>query len=106
MSQFEEDMLEGEEEVQEMQNPMATSSRKRKKAIVDKYFAPRNTQGPQPSIRSVLVRKETVWRAYMTVGRFFYDACIPTNVVTSFYFKPMLDAISIIGPGYKGPNYY
>ena len=42
----------------------------------------------------------------MAVGRFFYDACIPTNVVNSFYFKPMLDAISVIGPGYKGPNYH
>ena len=84
---------------------MATSSRKRKKATVDKYFAPRNTRRAQPSM-SVLVGKEAIWRADMAVGRFFYDACIPTNVVTSFYFKPMLDAISIIGPGYKGPNYY
>ena len=42
----------------------------------------------------------------MTIERFFYDACIPTNVVNSFYFKPMLDAISTIGLGYKGPNYY
>ena len=42
----------------------------------------------------------------MVVGRFFYDACIPTNVVNSFYFKSMLDVISIIGSGYKGPNYH
>ena len=40
------------------------------------------------------------------VGRFFYDACIPTNAVNSFYFKPMLDAISAISPRYKGPNYH
>ncbi|RVX02327.1 hypothetical protein CK203_028276 [Vitis vinifera] len=100
------DMAEGEEEVQEMQSPMAASSGKRKKSTVDKYFAPRNTQGAQPSMRSVLVGKEATWRADMAVGRFFYDACIPTNAVNSFYFKPMLDAISAIGPGYKGPNYY
>ena len=31
MSQFKGDMVEGEEEVQKMQNPMATSSGKRKK---------------------------------------------------------------------------
>ena len=37
---------------------------------------------------------------------FFYDARIPTNVVNSFYFKPMLDAISAISPRYKGPTYY
>ena len=37
-------MAEGEEEVQEMQNPMAASSGKRKrKSTMDKYFAPRNT---------------------------------------------------------------
>ena len=78
----------------------------KKKSIVDKYFAPRNTQGAQPSMRSVLVGKEVIWRANMTVGRFFYDACIPTNAVNSFYFKPMLDVISAIGSGYKGPNYH
>ncbi|RVW75184.1 hypothetical protein CK203_053888 [Vitis vinifera] len=75
-------------------------------AEVDKYFTPRNTQGAQPSMRSVLAGKEAIWRADMAVGRFFYDACIPTNAVNSFYFKPMLDAISAIGPGYKGPNYH
>ncbi|RVW62613.1 hypothetical protein CK203_059531 [Vitis vinifera] len=106
VSQFEGDMAEGEEEVQEMQSPMAASSGKRKKSTVDKYFAPRNTQGAQPSMRSVLAGKEATWRADMAVGRFFYDACIPINAVNSFYFKPMLDAISAIGPGYKGPNYY
>ena len=40
------------------------------------------------------------------MGDFFYDARTPTNVVNSFYFKPMLDAIAAIGPGYKGPTYY
>ncbi|RVX07833.1 hypothetical protein CK203_021811 [Vitis vinifera] len=64
---------------------------------MDKYFAPRNTQGAQPSMRSVLVGKEATWRADMAVGRFFYDACIPINAVNSFYFKPMLDVISTIG---------
>ena len=73
---------------------------------MDKYFAPRNTQGAQPSMRSVLVGKEAVLRADMAVGRLLYDACIPTNVVNSLYFKPMLDVISVIGPRYKGPNYH
>ena len=57
-------------------------------------------------MKSVLVGKEVVSRANMVAMRFFYDACIPTNVVNSFYFKPMLDAISVIGLGYKGPNYH
>ena len=59
VSQFEGDMVEGEEEVQEMQSPMAVNSGKRKKSIMDKYFAPRNTQGAQPSMRSVLVGKKS-----------------------------------------------
>ena len=79
---------------------------KEKKSIVDKYFAPRNTQGAQPSMRSALVGKEVVLRADMVVGRFFYDACIPTNAMNSFYFKLMLDVISAISPRYKGPNYH
>ena len=41
----------------------------------------------------------------MVVRRFFYDVYIPTNVVNSFYFKLILDAISAIGPRYKDPNY-
>ena len=45
---------------------------------------------------------EQIW----LLGDFFYDVCIPTNDVNSFYFKPMLDVIAAIGPGYKGPTYY
>ena len=41
--QFEGDMAKDGEEVQEMQNPMAASSRKRQKSTMDKYFAPRTT---------------------------------------------------------------
>ncbi|RVW82991.1 hypothetical protein CK203_042524 [Vitis vinifera] len=89
-----------------MQSPMAASSGKRKKSTVDKYFAPRNTQGAQPSMRSVIAGKEAIWRVDMAIERFFYDACIPTNAVNSFHFKPMLNAISPFGPGYKGPNYH
>ena len=106
VSQFERDMAEGEEEVQEMQSPMAANSGKRKKSIVDKYFAPRNTQGAQLSMKSVLAGKEAIWRTDMAVRRLFYDACIPINAVNSLYFKLMLDAISAIGLGYKGPNYH
>ena len=80
VSQFERDMAEGEEEVQEMQSPMAANSGKRKKSMVDKYFATRNTQGAQPSMKSVLAGKEAIWRTDMAVGRLFYDACIPIRV--------------------------
>ena len=77
VSQFVGDIVEGEEEVQEMQSPMSASSGKRKKSTVDKYFAPRNTQRAQHSMKSVLAGKETTWRTNIAVGGFFYDACIP-----------------------------
>ena len=40
------------------------------------------------------------------LGDFFYDACIPTNAVNSFYFTPMLNVIATICPIYKGLTYY
>ena len=89
-----------------MQSPMTASSGKRKKkSTMDKYFVPRNTQWAQPSMRSVLARKEAIWRVDMAVERFFYDACIPTNAMNFFYFQSMLDVIFTIGLGYKGSNF-
>ncbi|XP_031272895.1 uncharacterized protein LOC116131387 [Pistacia vera] len=60
----------------------------------------------QPSIKSVLARKEAKWRVDMAVARLFYDSCIPINVINSIYFQPMVDAITAIGPGYKIPTYH
>ena len=77
-----------------------------KKKSIDKYFAPRATQGAQPSIKSALAGKEAIWRANMAVRIFFYDVCISTNAMNSFYFQQMFDAIAIIGPCYKGPTCY
>ena len=45
--------------------------KEKRKSKVDKYFAPRNTQGTQPSITSVLAGKEAIWKANMVVGTFF-----------------------------------
>ena len=57
-------------------------------------------------MRNVLVGKKAIWISDMVVKIFFYCACIPTNVVNSFYFKPIVDAIFAIGIGYKGLNYH
>ena len=71
VSHFEGNVLKYEENVQEMQNLTTTSSGKRKKKItMDKYFAPRTTQGAQPYIKSVLVGKEDVWKVDIFVERF------------------------------------
>ena len=42
----------------------------------------------------------------MVVGRFIYDACIPTNSMNSLYFKPILDVTSAIGLEFKGLTYH
>ena len=42
----------------------------------------------------------------MVVGRFIYDACIPTNSMNSLYFKPTLDVTSTIGLEFKGLTYH
>ena len=59
VSQFVGDIVEGEEEVQEMQSPMSASSGKRKNPTTNKYFAPKSTRGAQPSMMSVLAGKKT-----------------------------------------------
>ena len=108
VSQFEGDEQQGEEEVQQMQNLIRQEMSGKRKEKNQQWIslAPITTQGDQPSIKSVLVGKEAIWIADIVVERFFYDACIPTNVVNSFYFKPILDVIVAVVLGYKGPTYY
>ncbi|XP_031266667.1 uncharacterized protein LOC116125076 [Pistacia vera] len=112
VQQEEGDMLDEDQECEEVSpcptpTPTSISSSKRKKSIgIGDYFAMRTKARSQPSIRSVLARKEAKWRADMAVARLFYDSCIPTNVINSIYFQPMADAIAAIGPGYKIPTYH
>ena len=32
------------------------------------------------------------------------DACVPFNAVNSVYYQYGIDAVTAMGPGYKGPN--
>ncbi|XP_031268168.1 uncharacterized protein LOC116126600 [Pistacia vera] len=81
------------------------STKRKKPTAISNYFAPRTTFGSQPSIRSVLAGKEAMWRANMTVAQFFYDTCIPMNVLNLIYFQSILDVVVAIGSGYKQPTY-
>ena len=58
VSQFEGYIPRCEDEVQQIKHSTiaAISSGKRKKSTLDKYFAPRTSQGAQPFIKSVFVR--------------------------------------------------
>ncbi|XP_054797523.1 uncharacterized protein LOC129302636 [Prosopis cineraria] len=91
--------------LKEIQSQSQTQLGKRK-APIDKYFAPRTTPGAQPGIRSALAGKEPIRRADMAFAKWMYDCCIPLNVVNSAFFQPMIDAFTAIGPGYKGPSYH
>ena len=70
------------------------------------YFAPRTTLGAQLGLKSVFQSKERVRQADMAIPRFLYDNCIPFNIVNSVYFQRMIDAVAVVGPGYKSPSYH
>nr|XP_025703955.1 uncharacterized protein LOC112805843 [Arachis hypogaea] len=69
------------------------------------FFPPAATPGAQPSIKSVLQRKEIVEKCDIAIARWMMDASVPFNAVNSAYYQPMIDAIANMGAGYKGPNY-
>ncbi|XP_031255104.1 uncharacterized protein LOC116113089 [Pistacia vera] len=88
------------------QSTMLDKSKRKKSIGFGDYFAPRTIGGSQPSIRSCLAGKDATWRADMAFARFFYDACIPINVVNSIYLQSLVDAIVALGPRYKHSNYH
>ncbi|XP_031250759.1 uncharacterized protein LOC116108655 [Pistacia vera] len=116
VQQFEDDMVDEDQECEEVSPclapaptpaPTSTVSNKRKKSIgIGDYFASRTKAGCQSLIKSVLAGKEAKWRVDMAVARLFYDSCILTNVINSIYFQPMADATAAIGPEYKIPTYH
>ncbi|KAF8377171.1 hypothetical protein HHK36_030544 [Tetracentron sinense] len=73
---------------------------------IDAYFAPGTTTGFQPSIKSVLATKEAKTNGDLSLGRWMYNTCILFNAFNSFYFQPMVDAITGIGLGYKVLSYH
>ncbi|XP_054782037.1 uncharacterized protein LOC129289285 [Prosopis cineraria] len=104
----EDNPLEVDDEIVQEIIPLSSSQLAKRKASTagDKFFAPRTSSGAQPGIRSAFAGKEALHRADLAVVRWLYDCCIPMNAVNSVYYQPMIDAISAIGPGYKGPTYH
>ncbi|XP_054808627.1 uncharacterized protein LOC129310731 [Prosopis cineraria] len=104
----EDNPLEVDDEIVQEIIPSSSSQLAKKKASTagDKFFAPRTSSGAQLGIRSAFAGKEALHRADLAVVRWLYDCCIPMNAVNSIYYQPMIDAISAIGPGYKGPTYH
>uniref|UniRef100_A0A6N2MQE4 BED-type domain-containing protein n=1 Tax=Salix viminalis TaxID=40686 RepID=A0A6N2MQE4_SALVM len=69
-------------------------------------FAPRTNPGSQPSIRNAMAFKEMEHNARKAIATWWYDANILVNNARSYYCQPMLDVVTTIGPGFKGPSYH
>jgi len=69
------------------------------------YFVPRTTASSQPSISSILEKKEKE-EADKLLGKFLLWSDIPFSVARNNpFFQPIVDAIAIVGPGYKVSSY-
>ena len=69
-------------------------------------FVPRTTPSSQPSIKSAMASKEKEHNARKVMARWWYDVNVPFNGAKSYYYQPMIDAITSMGSGFKGPSYH
>eukprot|EP00258_Populus_trichocarpa_P045448 XP_024461467.1 uncharacterized protein LOC112328240 [Populus trichocarpa] len=82
-----------------------TSYGKQKKyATLGTYFMQRTTPGAQKSLQNCWQRKEAVERCDLALAKWMIDACVPFNAFNFVYYQYVIDAVTAIGPGYKGPN--
>ncbi|XP_034893435.1 uncharacterized protein [Populus alba] len=78
--------------------------KQKKSATLGTYFMPRTTPGAQKSLQNCWQRKEAVERCDLALTKWMFDACVPFNAVNSVYYQHAIDAVTAMGPGYKGPN--
>uniref|UniRef100_A0A6N2KZR3 BED-type domain-containing protein n=1 Tax=Salix viminalis TaxID=40686 RepID=A0A6N2KZR3_SALVM len=60
----------------------------------------------QGTIRSAMASKEMEHNARKVIATWWFDANIPFNSAKSYYYQPMIDAVTSMGPGFKGPLYH
>ncbi|GKV30763.1 hypothetical protein SLEP1_g39543 [Rubroshorea leprosula] len=95
--------VEEDHEIEEI--PQSQSHVAQQKRNSNSYFVPRTTPRAQKSIKSALQSKEKQEAARMAIARWWYDANVPFHAARSKYYLPMWDAITSMGPGFKGPSY-
>ncbi|KAH1265150.1 hypothetical protein GmHk_01G000908 [Glycine max] len=101
---MDEDTVRIVEELRRPPKPISSKSQKGKNTpYVDDYFMPRTTPGAQPSLKSVLQNKQIVEKCDKAIAKWMIDASMPFNAVNSTYYQPMIDAISSMSPGIRGP---
>ncbi|GKU94386.1 hypothetical protein SLEP1_g7887 [Rubroshorea leprosula] len=76
------------------------------KKNINSYFVPRTTLGAQKTIKNALQSREKQEAARMAIARWWYDANVPFHATRSKYYLPMWDAVTSMGPGFKGPSYH
>ncbi|KAF5475635.1 hypothetical protein F2P56_007424 [Juglans regia] len=73
---------------------------------LSRFFAPRTTPGAQLSIKSSMSSNEMIVKAKMVVACWWYDANLHFNAAQSKFYQPAIDAMTAIGPGFKGSSLY
>ncbi|XP_042984801.1 uncharacterized protein LOC122313688 [Carya illinoinensis] len=73
---------------------------------LSRFFAPRTTPGAQPSIKNSMCSNEMLVQAKMVVARSWSDSNLPFNTAQSKFYQSVIDAMTAIGPGFKGPSLY
>lgn len=71
---------------------------------IHSYFQPRTTPGSQPSIVSMLKKKEKKEADLMLAKLIYYEG-IPINITRSVWWQPAIDVVANAGPGYVAPTY-
>ena len=72
---------------------------------IGSYFVPKNTPRAQPSLEGTTWFKEVHEQTDITAADFWFFNNISMNVANSPYWVNMVNAISILGKGYKPPNH-
>ena len=82
----------------------ASYGKQKESAILGAYFMSRTTPDAQKSLKNYWQRKEAFERCGLALAKWMIDACVSFNVVNSMYYQHVIDALTVMGPGYKGPN--
>lgn len=71
---------------------------------IHSYFQPQTTPGSQPSIISMLKKKEKKEADLMLAKLIYYEG-VPINITRSIWWQPTIDDVANAGPGYVAPTY-
>ena len=82
----------------------ASYGKQKESATLEAYFMSRTTPDAQKSLKNYWQRKEAFERCDLALAKWMIDACVSFNVVNSVYYQHVIDALTVMGPSYKGPN--